>query len=416
MLPAPVGVVFRAPDVLKRWMELHYVSLSGALEFVDERAVARVHVVRAEGESEELEAGSDLAAAAAESLRALRRHAVAAVPLRLEEITGLALSSAFLVERDRVEGLSRRRGRAEVDAHHLLRFDSQRALGALRLRPHAVRRLTECFVPSAEPGTARRRRCAFGATIRCPSSGARRSSDPTKSSRACAAPRATDIACCIASAAAAWPTSTSPSKSQLARRVVIKVLHPHLGARRRSCRAFSARGGSGGEARASAHLRHPRLRRDAGRRVHGDAVLRGRLARRPDSEDALRRRRRARRRSPRRSRARLDYAHRRGVVHRDVKPDNVLFDEDGNAVLTDFGIATARFHGRLTASGRAMGTPHYMSPEQAMGKLVDGRSDIYAVGIMLVRGARRLSAVRRRRRVLRELQAGARSAGARRSK
>ena len=99
VLPAPVGVVFRAPDVLKRWMELHYVSLSGALEFVDERAVARVHVVRAEGESEDLEAGSDVAAAAAESLRALRRHAVAAVPLRLEEITGLALSSAFLVDR-----------------------------------------------------------------------------------------------------------------------------------------------------------------------------------------------------------------------------------------------------------------------------------------------------------------------------
>ncbi|HET7584152.1 MAG TPA: serine/threonine-protein kinase [Gemmatimonadaceae bacterium] len=79
----------------------------------------------------------------------------------------------------------------------------------------------------------------------------------------------------------------------------------------------------------------------------------------------------------------LDYAHRRGVVHRDVKPDNVLFDDDGNVLLTDFGIATARFHNRLTLTGRAMGTPHYMSPEQAMGKLVDGRSDLYAVGVLL---------------------------------
>ena len=79
----------------------------------------------------------------------------------------------------------------------------------------------------------------------------------------------------------------------------------------------------------------------------------------------------------------LDYAHRHGVVHRDVKPDNVLFDEDGNAYITDFGIATAQFHARLTASGRAMGTPHYMAPEQAMGKTLDGRADLYAVGVMM---------------------------------
>jgi serine/threonine-protein kinase len=79
----------------------------------------------------------------------------------------------------------------------------------------------------------------------------------------------------------------------------------------------------------------------------------------------------------------LDYAHRHGVVHRDVKPDNVLFDEDGNAYLTDFGIATAQFHARLTATGRAMGTPHYMAPEQAMGKTLDGRSDLYALGIVM---------------------------------
>lgn len=81
--------------------------------------------------------------------------------------------------------------------------------------------------------------------------------------------------------------------------------------------------------------------------------------------------------------AALDYSARQGVIHRDVKPDNVLFDDDGNAILTDFGIATAHFHGRLTAGGRAMGTPHYMAPEQAMGRFVDGRADLYAVGVML---------------------------------
>ena len=122
VLPAPVGAVFRSPDVLKRWMELHYVSLTDALEFVDDRAVARVHIVRADGKDEDLETGSDLAAAAAESFRALRRRSVAAVPLRLEQITGLVLSGAFLVERDLWKDFADA-VEEQHDAHQLLRFD-----------------------------------------------------------------------------------------------------------------------------------------------------------------------------------------------------------------------------------------------------------------------------------------------------
>ena len=80
----------------------------------------------------------------------------------------------------------------------------------------------------------------------------------------------------------------------------------------------------------------------------------------------------------------LDYAHRQGFVHRDVKPENILFGEDGVAQLTDFGIARAMSSGtRMTATGMSIGSPHYMSPEQARGKEVDGRSDLYSLGVVL---------------------------------
>jgi hypothetical protein len=99
VLPAPVGVVFKHKDAVHRWLELHYVALSDALSFVDNRVVARVHVWRP-GPPEDREAGTDLAAAAAESLRVLRRSAVTTVPLRVEKVTGIVLSAAFLVEQD----------------------------------------------------------------------------------------------------------------------------------------------------------------------------------------------------------------------------------------------------------------------------------------------------------------------------
>lgn len=168
----------------------------------------------------------------------------------------------------------------------------------------------------------------------------------------------------------------------LGRDVVVKVLHPHLARDPEMAERFRR------EAEAAAQLVHPFIcpLLDFGR--SGDTVYivmphlgGGSLADKVQRDRAV---------SPAVLAAAaaqvavgLDHAHRRGVVHRDVKPDNILFDDDGNALITDFGIATARFHGRLTASGRAMGTPHYMSPEQAMGKLVDGRSDLYALGVVM---------------------------------
>ncbi len=78
----------------------------------------------------------------------------------------------------------------------------------------------------------------------------------------------------------------------------------------------------------------------------------------------------------------LAYAHDRGVVHRDIKPANALLDEFGKPVLMDFGIARMAFVGQLTRTGTLMGTPHYLPPEQPLGKPVDGRSDLYSLGIM----------------------------------
>src|SRR5687768_9755454 len=77
----------------------------------------------------------------------------------------------------------------------------------------------------------------------------------------------------------------------------------------------------------------------------------------------------------------LGYAAKRGVVHRDIKPDNILLDDEGRCVLTDFGIAKSA-GGPLTAAGTSMGTPSYMSPEHARGHPLDGRSDIYSLGVV----------------------------------
>lgn len=84
----------------------------------------------------------------------------------------------------------------------------------------------------------------------------------------------------------------------------------------------------------------------------------------------------------------LGFAHRQGVIHRDVKVDNIMFDDHGNAVVTDFGIARAvSKYAEQTGTNMVVGTPQYFSPEQARGLPLDGRADLYSLGVTLFKAA-----------------------------
>jgi hypothetical protein len=126
VLPTPVGTVFRSPEVLQRWMELHYVALSDALAWVEDRVAGRVHLTRAERRAEtpgtERDHGAELAAIAAEVTRSLRRRAVASVPLRSVENDVTVLSTSYLVEAELwhefADAVS-----AEQERHAMLRIE-----------------------------------------------------------------------------------------------------------------------------------------------------------------------------------------------------------------------------------------------------------------------------------------------------
>ena len=80
----------------------------------------------------------------------------------------------------------------------------------------------------------------------------------------------------------------------------------------------------------------------------------------------------------------LDFAHRQGIVHRDIKPSNIMLDADGRVKVADFGIAkVAEQTTELTMTGSVVGSPHYLSPEQIRGEELDGRTDIFSLGVVL---------------------------------
>jgi hypothetical protein len=110
VLPAPTGVVFRSPEAVLGWLELHSGALSEALSFVENRVAGRVHISRANTKEAEV-TGIDIDGVAAESLRALRAAAVATLPLRADRSSGIVMTAAFLVEQDLWEQF-----KAEVDA------------------------------------------------------------------------------------------------------------------------------------------------------------------------------------------------------------------------------------------------------------------------------------------------------------
>ena len=169
--------------------------------------------------------------------------------------------------------------------------------------------------------------------------------------------------------------------TQLGRIVALKVMHPHLGGDANYVERFVR------EARMAASLSHPNVAviHDVGEEGGANFIAMEFL---PTTLHALLTERGALPWNEARPfllqvAMALRAAERQGIVHRDLKPQNILLDTDGQAKVADFGIARAAEFGTMTATGMVLGTPQYMSPEQAMGERVDIRSDLYSLGIVL---------------------------------
>ncbi len=173
-------------------------------------------------------------------------------------------------------------------------------------------------------------------------------------------------------------------QASLEREVAIKVMLPEALADEVSRRRFE------NEARTIARLEHPHIVGifEIGRTRDGlpyyamPYLARGHLGQREFAQDGHEHAHARVRAILHSLLAALDYAHARGVVHRDVKAENVLFDEADRPLLADFGIALRRFGPRVTTAGMAVGSTAYMAPEQARGEEVDARADLYSVGVL----------------------------------
>ena len=203
------------------------------------------------------------------------------------------------------------------------------------------------------------------------------------------------------SAAAAWASSTRPSRPRSVAGVALKVLRFGVVADEEAMQRFRR------EAETVARLHHTNIVPifavgcERGVALLRHAVHRGpQPGRRPGREPADGQAPAGRRRRPLgpaggRGPA---HAHQRGVIHRDIKPSNLLIDAEGVIWLTDFGLAKRADEATLTVSGTLMGTPRYMSPEQAesMQRPVDHRTDLYSLGAIALRAGHRPARLRRR--------------------